>query len=150
VTTEQAPDLNALNEKFGRDPEALAWARGHVQRRVDKYRGFSTEARDRGNEGLAEQWRKFANLLQMEFIGGKGCTITPFDERKPRLPAPFSRSCGHCGRADATASACGVPLCHPNDPALPDCYRRVTVYSEPVGAFLGDGPKPAGVEGIIR
>ena len=82
------PDLNALIEKFGRDPEALAWARGLVQRRVDKYRKFSTEARDRGNEELAGQWRKFANLLQMEFIGGTGCTIAPFDERRPQLPSP--------------------------------------------------------------
>jgi hypothetical protein len=43
-----------------------------------------------------------------------------------------------------------VPLCHPNEAELPDCYRRVTVYSEPVGALLGNGPKPAGVEGILR
>ena len=88
MTAEPAPDMNALIEKFGRDPEALAWARGLVQRRVDKYRKFSTEARDRGNEELAGQWRKFANLLQMEFIGGSGCSIAPFDERRPQLPAP--------------------------------------------------------------
>lgn len=72
TTTEPAADLAALNAKFGADPEALAWARGHVQRRVDKYRNFSAQARDRGNEELAGQWRKFANLLQMEFDRRRG------------------------------------------------------------------------------
>jgi hypothetical protein len=43
-----------------------------------------------------------------------------------------------------------VRLCHPDDPSLPDCYRRVTVYWEPVGALLGMEAKPAGVEAIMR
>jgi hypothetical protein len=60
------------------------------------------------------------------------------------------RMCGHCGRDGARASANGVPLCHTDDPELPDCYRRVTVYSEPVGALMFLVPLPAGVEGIIR
>jgi hypothetical protein len=60
------------------------------------------------------------------------------------------RRCGHCGRVGAEASADKVRLCHPSDPALPDCYRRVTVYSEPAGALLGLDPKPAGVDAIIQ
>jgi hypothetical protein len=60
------------------------------------------------------------------------------------------RHCGHCGRPGATAWAADVPLCHPDDPSLPDCYRRVSVYAEPVGALLFVDPGPAGTEGIMR
>lgn len=75
----------ALDARFALDPDALAWARGKVERLRDKYRRFEIQARERGDTELAAQWRKFANLLEMELIGGKGCTITPFDERRPSL-----------------------------------------------------------------
>lgn len=81
-----ADDLTALNARFGTDPGALAWARGHVGKLRDRYREFGQRADERGNRELAAQWRKFANLLDMELIGGKGCVITPFDERRPLLP----------------------------------------------------------------
>lgn len=60
------------------------------------------------------------------------------------------RRCGHCGRAGAGAWAAGARLCHTDNPALPDCYRRVTVWAEPVGALMALDPKPAGIDGIIR
>jgi hypothetical protein len=41
----------------------------------------------------------------------------------------------------------GRLLCHPNDPALPDCYRRVVIYGEPVGRLAGMTPRPGGVLG---
>ena len=78
----------ALHTRFGSDPEALAWARGHVQRLADKFRRFETEARADGRTEQAQQWRKMANLLQMQLIGGTGCVIAPFDERRPSLPDP--------------------------------------------------------------
>ena len=56
--------------------------------------------------------------------------------------------CAHCGRTPAAGYAGGVNgerLCHPDDRSLPDCYRRVTVYHEPVGALVGVEPKPAGI-----
>lgn len=58
------------------------------------------------------------------------------------------RRCGHCGRGGATAWAEGVPLCHTDNPALPDCYRRVTVWGETVGVLLGLEVKPGGLAGI--
>lgn len=39
-------------------------------------------------------------------------------------------------------------LCHPADASLPDCYRRVTVYREPLGALVGLATLPAGVSDI--
>ena len=66
-------------------------------------------------------------------------------------------TCAHCGQTcgDYAGGFGGVdygegtiPLCHPNDPGRPDCYRRRTVWAEPLGALIGVDPKPAGVEGI--
>jgi hypothetical protein len=74
--------------RFDADPAALAWARAAVQRRVDHYRKFEAQARERGDEERASQWRKHANLLRMDFIGGEGCVIAAFDERRPQLPDP--------------------------------------------------------------
>ena len=74
--------------RFDTDPEALAWARAAVQRRIDHYRGFEAQARDSGGDEQASRWRRVANLLHMDFVGGTGCVIAAFDERRPDLPDP--------------------------------------------------------------
>ena len=70
----------------------------------------------------------------------------------------FTWTCAHCGqRCGDYAGGYGAitgtdgaihASCSPTDHARPDCYRRITVYNEPVGALLGVEPKPAGVEDI--
>jgi hypothetical protein len=70
------------------------------------------------------------------------------------------RTCGHCGEpcgdyagGSASISHAGgpvIPLCHPNDPSRPDCYRRVTVYREELGALRGVHPKPPGLIGVAE
>lgn len=45
------------------------------------------------------------------------------------------------------ADGVNVKLCHTGDLDLPDCYRRVTVYKEPLGILRGK-PLPCGVEDI--
>lgn len=79
------PDRDVARD-YDRDPGALAWARAKIQRDIDRFRKFEAEARGRQDEALASQWRKFANFLQMDFIGGEGCVIAAFDERRPSLP----------------------------------------------------------------
>lgn len=68
-------------------------------------------------------------------------------------------TCAHCGQlcgdyaGGLGAVSYGGPmtrLCHPNDPGRPDCYRRVTVYQEELGALTSVDPKPAGVAEIVR
>lgn len=71
---------------YDRDPEALAWARAKIQRDIDRFRGFANRASRRGDHDRSVQWHKFANFLQMDFIGGEGCKIAAFDERRPSLP----------------------------------------------------------------
>ena len=68
-------------EPYDYDPDAIAWARARVQKLVDRYREFE---RQPGNTD-PRQWRKFANLLEMELIGGSGCVIRPFDPRAAEM-----------------------------------------------------------------
>lgn len=58
----------------------------------------------------------------------------------------FSPTCGSCGRtmdsveAWATIDGRPTPLCHPLDPALPDCYTEQTRdLPESVPRFPVDG-----------
>lgn len=61
---------------------------------------------------------------------------------------PASDDCAHCGcpARGFAGLATGERVCHGDDG--PDCYRRVTVYGEPLGSLLGAGPLPSGVEAI--
>ena len=63
--------------------------------------------------------------------------------------------CAHCGlvAGDLAGGYAGVSdadgklarVCHPNATGRPDCYRRITVYREPLGALLDADPKPDGL-----
>lgn len=111
-----------LDARFGTDPDALAWARGKVVKLRAKYRLFEASSRDEGKPELATQWRKFANLLTMELIGGNGCVITPFDERRPSLPCPTGS--GSAGDGDQITMALDV----------------ISMYAE----RAADGERPSG------
>jgi hypothetical protein len=62
--------------------------------------------------------------------------------------------CSHCDRQVRPQEASiqlfdlHVPLCHPSDPLLPDCYRRVTIYKEPLGALRRLEDQPPGITAI--
>lgn len=59
--------------------------------------------------------------------------------------------CPHCGQSrEGAGSVRGAKVCHPDDPGLPDCYRRITVYGELLGALYGKWPLPAGCSMIGR
>lgn len=50
------------------------------------------------------------------------------------LPEP--QPCVHCGRsaldfAGGYARLDAEPVCHPNGPGRPDCFRMITVYGHP-------------------
>lgn len=71
-------------DHYNSDPKALEWAREIVQRRVNHYRKWEAEAKAQGSD-TESQWRRVANILEMDFIGGSGCTIAGFDQRKPKF-----------------------------------------------------------------
>ena len=72
--------------RFDDDPEALAWARAKVERVIDQMADFERQARERAGSD-PEQWRRFRYLLTSRFIGGEGCVIAAFDERRPVIRA---------------------------------------------------------------
>jgi hypothetical protein len=61
------------------------------------------------------------------------------------------RCCEHCGRTAAgyARDAAGNRLCHTGEGG-PDCFRRVTVYGEPLGILDGTSDLPKGVADIRR
>ena len=71
--------------RFDRDPDAVAWARGKVVRLRDKYRGFEQSAAAAGKADQASMWRRLANMIDMQMVGGKTCSIAAFDERLPAM-----------------------------------------------------------------
>lgn len=75
--------------------------------------------------GVPCEW--IENLTQR---GGE-VSITLY--RPPAHVAPPGPACAHCGRttgdiAGGSATVGGLPVCHPNEPGRPDCYRAITVY----------------------
>lgn len=77
----------AQADRFSTDPDALAWARSHVEKLRDRFLQIGQRAAGRGDRHLASQWQNFAYLLELELIGGKSRVITPFDERRPEFAA---------------------------------------------------------------
>lgn len=71
--------------RFDRDPDAVAWARAKVVRLRDRYRGFEQSAAAAGKPEQASTWRRLANMIDMQMVGGKGCSIAAFDERLPAM-----------------------------------------------------------------
>lgn len=72
-----------MNDRFDRDPEALAWARANVQHHIDRLAAWEEQATEKGEQEQAMQCRRMRNFLDRSFIGGRGCVIAAFDERLP-------------------------------------------------------------------
>lgn len=71
--------------RYDHDPDAVAWARAKVVRLRDKYRGFERSAAAAGKADQASMWRRLANMIDMQMVGGSGCSIAAFDERLPAM-----------------------------------------------------------------
>lgn len=74
--------------RYDADPEALAWARAKIQAEIDRAEKFVEQATADGATASADFWRRHALHLQRSFIGGEGCVIASFDERRPAFTQP--------------------------------------------------------------
>src|ERR1039457_6709859 len=90
--------------RFARAPDAVAWARAKVVRLRDKYRGFEQSARAAGKPEQASMWRRLANMIDMQMVGGKGCSIAAFDERLPEMTALMAGADAKAKRDSGDAS----------------------------------------------
>jgi hypothetical protein len=100
--------------RFDSDPEALAWARGKVEKVRDHCLTFEKLEQQQGNPESARWWRRFAHALEKWLIGTGNCTIASFDERKPAVMAAI----GEAPRT-VTVSAADLDMVmnHAGDPA---------------------------------
>ena len=78
--------MTADLSRFDRDPDALAWARAKAADLESKWRKFAESAAEAGHDDQANMWRYLANGVRNELIGGDGCVIAAFDERRAALP----------------------------------------------------------------
>jgi len=74
------PDLN----RYDRDPEAIAWARGKIQATIDRYVAFAERAAADGSAQHAAMLRRIAAEVRRDLLG-RGHVIGSFDERLPGL-----------------------------------------------------------------
>lgn len=81
-----APQVPADLSRFDRDPDALEWAREKVRDFESRWRKFSKDAAEAGKPDVADIWRYLANGVHASLIGGSGCVIGAFDERRASLP----------------------------------------------------------------
>jgi hypothetical protein len=59
--------------------------------------------------------------------------------------------CVHCGLPrTGYAFVPGGVVCHTAAITLPDCYRRITVYGELLGALRDADPVPSGIHDIRK
>ena len=84
--------MTADLSRYDRDPDALEWAREKARDLESRWRRFSESAAEVGNDSQAEMWRYLANGVRSELIGGDGCVIAAFDERRASLPVADGES----------------------------------------------------------
>ena len=108
--------MTAGPSRFDRDPDALAWARLKVKDLESRWRKFAESAADAGKDDQADMWRYLANGVRNELIGGEGCVIAAFDERRASLPPvadgepPASAPVAASGEYDGvTVTICAPP-----------------------------------------
>jgi hypothetical protein len=81
-----------MDDRFDRDPEALAWARAKVQHHIDKLARWEQQAADQDKREQADHWRRVRSYMERSLIGGQGCTVAAFDERLPEHRAMLDRA----------------------------------------------------------
>lgn len=74
-----------MNDKFDRDPEALAWAREKLTKQLDFVERMASHLADKGETEKAEGYRGAAWRVRSTLIGGEGCVVGGFDERLPEF-----------------------------------------------------------------
>jgi hypothetical protein len=71
---------------FDRDPEALAWARGKVERALGSLTDLAGQAERQGDHDKAVGMQLAVWKLRKSLLGDGGCTVGSLDARLPELP----------------------------------------------------------------
>lgn len=86
------PDAHGIS-RYDTDPDALAWARTRVQHQIDRLAAFEARAAETGKANLAHGLSMARRSTEQLLLGGEGCVVGAFDERRPVMfggaaPAP--------------------------------------------------------------
>ena len=76
-----------MNDKFDRDPEALAWAREKLTKQLKFVERMAAHLDEKGETEKAKGYRGAAWRISSMLIGGEGCVVGGFDERLPEMLA---------------------------------------------------------------
>lgn len=85
-TEHPVPDPAARNTaRYDTDPDALAWARTRVQHQLDRLAEFEARATETGRTELAHGLSMARRSTEQLLLGGEGCVVGAFDERRPTM-----------------------------------------------------------------
>lgn len=138
--------------RYDTDPAALAWARARVRHQLDRLAAFEEHATQTGRTDQARGLRVARRSTEQLLLGGRGCVVGAFDERRPTMfggpssveeqpgqaPAPSLRDriaaalsnagafCGNCGFEPGDRGKCA------------DCERCWSSYADAVLPLLAD------------
>lgn len=83
-TADPVPDPTARHTaRYDTDPDALAWARTKVQHYIDRLAAFEQQATESSSSNKARGLRVARRSAEQTLIGGEGCVVGAFDERRP-------------------------------------------------------------------
>jgi hypothetical protein len=71
-----------MSDRFDGDPEALAWARGHVQEFIDRLADFEQQAKAKGDPITEYGCGVARAMAERHFLGDGGGAIGAFDDRR--------------------------------------------------------------------
>lgn len=72
-----------MSSPYDTDPAAIAWARAKVQHQLDRLAKFEEQATARGRTETARGLAIARRSTEQMLLGGQGCVIGAFDERRP-------------------------------------------------------------------
>lgn len=85
-TADPVPNPTARHTaRYDIDPDALAWARAKVQHQLDRLATFEAHAAETGKTELAAGLSIARRSTEQLLLGGEGCVVGAFDERRPAM-----------------------------------------------------------------
>lgn len=71
--------------RYDTDPDALNWARTRVQHQIDRLAALEERATETGKTELAAGLSMARRSTEQLLLGGEGCVVGAFDERRPTM-----------------------------------------------------------------
>lgn len=139
-----------LTSRYDTDPDALAWARAKVQHYIDRLAKFEEHATDSNSSNKARGLRVARRSAEQTLIGGEGCVVGAFDERRPVMLGGAAPAEQATADPAVRLTAAATHLRTLANAATPGPWSRPlnTRYKASVSAPLPEGEQGAWLTGI--